>query len=156
MFFKHPAIPKHMLYNKKPANFNPDFEIASGYLMYKGKLLVLKRNDDDDQGGKWGMPGGKIEKGETIKEALFREIREETGIILKEDDVVYLKKLYVKYPGYDFIYHMFYAKLSGKPDVIIDLKEHSGYKWVLPQDIAGLDMVLYGKKCVRLFMDMHN
>jgi ADP-ribose pyrophosphatase YjhB (NUDIX family) len=41
-------------------------------------LLVRRRNQPD--AGLWGFPGGKIRRGETIREAAQRELHEETGI----------------------------------------------------------------------------
>ncbi len=40
----------------------------------KGKVLFIYRND------KWDLPKGKVDKGETIKEAAIREVEEETGV----------------------------------------------------------------------------
>jgi 8-oxo-dGTP pyrophosphatase MutT (NUDIX family) len=45
----------------------------------KGELLMEKRSDC----GLWGMPGGKIEPGESITEAAVREAYEETGLKVK-------------------------------------------------------------------------
>lgn len=42
-----------------------------------GLVLGVSRKDDPT---KFGLPGGKVEKGETSMEAMFRELREETGI----------------------------------------------------------------------------
>ncbi|MBV1915889.1 MAG: Nudix family hydrolase [Pseudomonadales bacterium] len=44
------------------------------------RILISKRADHLHQGGLWEFPGGKIEAGESVKEALVREIREELGI----------------------------------------------------------------------------
>lgn len=43
------------------------------------KLLLEKRADNLLQGGKWCLPGGFLERNETISEAVRREIKEETG-----------------------------------------------------------------------------
>ena len=40
----------------------------------KGKVLFIKRN------GKWDLPKGKVDKGETIESAAIREVEEETGV----------------------------------------------------------------------------
>lgn len=45
----------------------------------KSKILLIKRKRDPF-GGQWALPGGGIELGETVEEALVREVREETGL----------------------------------------------------------------------------
>ena len=45
-----------------------------------GQILIAKRPDDKHQGGKWEFPGGKLDTGETAKQALKRELDEELGI----------------------------------------------------------------------------
>jgi mutator protein MutT len=44
-----------------------------------GRLLLIKRGHDPEA-GKWSLPGGRIEPGETDTQALMREMREETGL----------------------------------------------------------------------------
>ncbi|MDY0395951.1 NUDIX domain-containing protein [Virgibacillus halophilus] len=54
--------------------------VANCILMHEGQILLLKKPSR----GWYAMPGGKMETGETIKEAAVREYREETGIHLRE------------------------------------------------------------------------
>ncbi len=42
----------------------------------RGRLLLQQRSD----GGQWGLPGGSVEIGESVREAVVREVREETGL----------------------------------------------------------------------------
>ena len=42
----------------------------------RGRLLLQQRSD----GGPWGLPGGSVEIGESVREAVIREVREETGL----------------------------------------------------------------------------
>ena len=42
----------------------------------RGRLLLQQRSD----GGQWGLPGGSVEIGESLREAVAREVREETGL----------------------------------------------------------------------------
>ena len=45
-----------------------------------GKILIAQRPIDKHQGGKWEFPGGKVEKGESRRSALLRELNEELDI----------------------------------------------------------------------------
>jgi ADP-ribose pyrophosphatase YjhB (NUDIX family) len=46
-----------------------------------GRLLLIKRGHEPGK-GQWSVPGGRIEPGETDQEAVVRETREETGLIV--------------------------------------------------------------------------
>lgn len=48
-----------------------------------GRILIARRRPELRQGGRWELPGGKIEAGETAAECLRREIREELGIAVQ-------------------------------------------------------------------------
>lgn len=45
----------------------------------QGRLLLEKRSDC----GLWGLPGGRIEPGESVREAAIREVKEETGLLVE-------------------------------------------------------------------------
>ncbi|MGF7159663.1 mutator protein MutT [Rhodoligotrophos appendicifer] len=50
-----------------------------GVVIRDGEILLIRRANAPDR-GKWGFPGGKIERGETVLAAAAREVAEETGI----------------------------------------------------------------------------
>ncbi|WP_193161314.1 8-oxo-dGTP diphosphatase MutT [Microbulbifer hainanensis] len=45
-----------------------------------GKILIARRPEHLHMGGRWEFPGGKVEAGETVQQALARELREEIAI----------------------------------------------------------------------------
>jgi len=49
---------------------------VSAVIWRDGRLLLQQRSD----GGQWGLPGGSVEIGESVSEALSREVSEETGL----------------------------------------------------------------------------
>jgi len=46
------------------------------------KVLITRRAQHAHQGGLWEFPGGKVETGESLTDALTRELREELGIVI--------------------------------------------------------------------------
>ena len=51
------------------------------------RILVLKRNNAPAK-GEWWFPGGRVHKGETLSEALIREVKEETGLNIEVANLV--------------------------------------------------------------------
>jgi ADP-ribose pyrophosphatase YjhB (NUDIX family) len=52
-----------------------------------GRLLLVQRGHDPEA-GRWSLPGGRVEPGETDAEALAREMHEETGLIVTAGPLV--------------------------------------------------------------------
>ena len=55
-------------------------EVAAAILFREGRLLITQRLPDSHLSGLWELPGGKRNPGESIRECLVREIREELNI----------------------------------------------------------------------------
>lgn len=140
-----------MIYKCIPKEFNPRFEIVSCYMECGGEILLLHRQDSKSEGNRWGVPAGKIDKGENEPEAMIREIKEETGQKVLPGKLEYLKKVYVKYPEYHFIYHMFRLRMDRKPSIKLDRKEHKDHQWIRPLKALELHLVRDLDKCIRLF-----
>lgn len=111
-------------------NFKPRTEISVLFLEHNEHLLMLMRSHKEDQPGVWGIPGGKAEKNETPKQTLTRELKEETKLQIKDDQLSYHGHRYARIPGWDYVMHIYQAKLDEKPVIQIDPKEHSQYEWV--------------------------
>jgi mutator protein MutT len=71
---KKPTFPLPAVPSSRP------IEVAAALIFRRGKLLITRRHSDAHLGGLWEFPGGKREAGETFKQCLKREIREELGI----------------------------------------------------------------------------
>lgn len=140
-----------MIYNKVPKDFTPKFQVVSCYVDCHGKLLFLHRPIHKSQGGKWGVPAGKVEAGETFEKALVREIQEETGLKIDSGQLQFLRMIAVRHSEYDFIYHMYSVILDEIPEIKINPNEHQDYKWVTPQDALSLNLVTDLDECIKMY-----
>ena len=100
-------------------------------LKYKDKCLLCKRNGEDSHPNQWFIPTGKIERGETPREAAVRELYEETDFELSENDIDFIGTIPTidnHESNNDFIY-VFISELSDEilPDLdaASDGHEHS-------------------------------
>ena len=119
-------------------------------LIYKDDcVLIAKRaTGDNDVINKWEFPGGKVEDGESEKQAIEREIKEEFDIEIKVNR--YLVNNVHYYPSKTVNLKLYECKhISGE----INLHDHFDYKWVnlkelLDYDLAPADIPLarYVKK----------
>lgn len=55
-------------------------EVVSAVIIHAGRILLTQRRPEKDFPYAWESPGGKIEHGESIIDALRRELREEIGV----------------------------------------------------------------------------
>jgi ADP-ribose pyrophosphatase YjhB (NUDIX family) len=62
---------------------------VTGIVVEDGRLLLLNQ-DTPNTGRSWSLPGGKLEDGETLAEALVREMKEETGLDVEPGRLLYV------------------------------------------------------------------
>jgi len=60
---------------------------VGGVVFEGGKVLIVKRGSEPSY-GRWSIPGGLVNLGETAAEACAREVAEETGVIVEVGEVV--------------------------------------------------------------------
>ncbi len=139
-----------MIYKEKPSGFSPKFEIVSCYVDHKGKMLLLHRQDHKPQGNTWGVPAGKVDQGEELIDSVIREFQEETGLKIPSEQFSYITKLYVKFPEFDFIYHIFTTKLTEEQTVTINNEEHKDFKWATPKEALKMPLIEDEDFCIKL------
>lgn len=91
-----------------------------------GEILIVKRSQNESEGGMWSLPGGTVEDGESLVTTLKKEIKEELDIDIIDSnlyDIVY---------GENIISYYYTCII----DSMIRLnEENSEYKWVKIEDL---------------------
>jgi len=108
----------------------------------QNRLLLLRRHSEDLGGRLWATPGGRQEKGEEPSSTAIREVKEETGLNLK--DVKYLGNHELRMPH--GIAHMrtFKANIEGNEKIVIDQEEHEGHRWFNVSDLLSAENIIWG------------
>ncbi|RKX63361.1 MAG: 8-oxo-dGTP diphosphatase MutT [Thermodesulfobacteriota bacterium] len=109
-------------------------KVVAGFLKKGDKFLLVRRPLNKKRGGLWEFPGGKVEDGETLKEAIERELKEELGIETKAKNLV-CKTIY-KYPEGEI--ELSLLEVEFKEDPI--LKEALESKWVTIEESEKLEL----------------
>lgn len=143
-----------MIYFEEPENFNTKFDVASCFIESDEEILVLRRAPHKPQGGTWGIPAGKVEQEESPLDTVKRELAEETGIKLGDEPAKYFKTIFVRYPTYDFKYHMYFVRLKHKPEIKIDENSHTEHRWLKPVEALELDLIEDEDACIKLFYNL--
>ena len=102
---------------------------AVGIMFYSAathRYLYLLRNDPKHPGS-WGLPGGKIESGESMLDAVTRECQEELGMIPAYQKLIPIEKFTSN--DNNFNYHTFFCAVA--QEFVPKLNhEHIGYAWI--------------------------
>lgn len=116
------------------------------------EILLIQRNDSKEtwSANKWEFPGGKLDEGQDLSNALEREIFEETGLLVQPiNRLAYYESFILtkgKYKGLPYIVLIGICKLS---EGILKLSdEHKNAQWVNADEILNIETTLETKKAL--------
>jgi 8-oxo-dGTP diphosphatase len=104
----------------------------------EGQVLLIKRGKAPHY-GRWMVPGGALEWGETLEQAAVREVREETGIEIEiERFVETIEAITPGDPGFHFVIMDYAARaVSGSLQAASDALDAA---WVAPESFSDYDL----------------
>ena len=125
--------------------------IGVGAVIIRDGKILLERRGNDPGKGKWSIPGGLVELGESVEQTVIREVREETGLeVEKPEHIDVVDNVVLDDAGkikYHFVIIDYLVKLrSGVLKVGSDALD---LKWVSLKDVATFDLT----KTFRAFFD---
>lgn len=108
--------------------------VLTGILKDNEKLLVVKRNENDDlYPGAWEFPGGHLEDGETLKQGLKRELQEEIGFTDDFEPIITHYYDEIKEKNGELVHDLEIDFIVNVDSSALEIKlseEHCDYAWV--------------------------
>ena len=102
-----------------------------------GRVLLAQRPQGKSMAGLWEFPGGKVETGERPEQSLIRELREELGIVVKEECLAPLTFASHAYPDFHLVMPLYVCR---RWEGIVEPREKQALKWVRPNDLRNYPM----------------
>ncbi|MCB1060398.1 MAG: A/G-specific adenine glycosylase [Calditrichaeota bacterium] len=109
----------------------PHYDIGAAIVRKNGRILITKRPEHGMLGGLWEFPGGKQESGESLKECVQREMREELAMEVEVGEQIASVKH--AYTHFKITLHCFECKHVGGE---LQLIHAADAKWVKPAELA--------------------
>ena len=107
-------------------------EVVAAIIRKEDKIFATQRGYGDWKDW-WEFPGGKMEAGETLEEALKREIREELSTEISVDE--FLCTVEYDYPAFHLTMHCYLCSLLTEA---LHLNEHEAAKWLTKDELESV------------------
>ena len=127
--------------------------VAVGVIRRGSQVLIARRPDHAHQGGLLEFPGGKVEPGETVQQALVREIAEETGLTVSADRMTPLIGIRHDYGDKHVFLDVWEADAPvGEPEG----REGQLVEWRRPEDLADEEFPAANRPIIRAIRLPHH
>jgi 8-oxo-dGTP diphosphatase len=102
-----------------------------------GRVLIAQRPPGKSMAGLWEFPGGKVEAGERPEVSLIRELKEELGIVVKEECLAPLTFASHRYPDFHLLMPLYVCR---RWEGLVAAQEGQQLKWVRPTALRDYPM----------------
>jgi mutator protein MutT len=130
----------------------PDRPIVGvGALIVDNARVLIVRRATEPLKDQWSIPGGAVELGETLRQAVVREIREETGLIIETGEVIEVfDSIYRDSQGcaqYHYVLVDFLCRVVGGE--LCAASDAGAVRWVPVEELAELQLVEHTERVIR-------
>jgi ADP-ribose pyrophosphatase YjhB (NUDIX family) len=110
-------------------------QVAVGAVVVRDNSLLMVKRAQEPARGLWSIPGGRLQRGEYLTDAVRREVKEETGLDVEVGDLLGLFEV-VGDPHYVILDYLASAPDGSEPSADDDVSE---VRWVPLDEIANLE-----------------
>ncbi|MFK7801640.1 MAG: NUDIX domain-containing protein, partial [Anaerolineae bacterium] len=139
---------------KPPRKKTPHYDVVAAVIWEEkvghGRFLIAQRPLDGLLGGLWEFPGGKLEVGETLVQALVREIKEELDVEVQtagDDPFTIVKHAYTHFR---ITLHSMHALYQGGEIKHLGIKDHA---WVTLNDLENYAFAVTDQKIIKALLE---
>ena len=123
-------------------------EVVAAIIIKDGKLFATQRGYGDFKDG-WEFPGGKMEAGETMQQALARELREELELDVEVGELI--KTIKYDYPKFHLTMHCLrVTKLKNEPKLL----EHESARWLTKEEVGDVNWLPADLEIIDIVKDL--
>lgn len=126
-------------------------EVVAALIWDQDKFLICQRPTHKARALLWEFVGGKVEPGETKKQALIRECQEELDINLSVGDV--FMDVAHEYPDISVHLTLFNATIA---EDVPQMLEHNDIKWITPSEISNYDFCPADEEILKKIIEVYN
>ena len=132
-----PGYPAYMSNKRSAQGVTARPEVAVGAVAVRDGRLLLVRRGRGVALGRWSLPGGRMEPGETLAAAVAREVAEETGLACEVGGLCGVAER--RFPGAHYVILDYWVRLGdGEPVAGDDAAE---VRWATAADLGRLELV---------------
>jgi nucleoside triphosphatase len=137
-----------------PDQIFPEPTVGAFIFNRRGELLLLQSHKWP---GRYVVPGGHVELGERLEQAVLREAKEETGLDVYEPEFINFQQ-FIHDPAFwkkrHFIFFDFACKTDGMDVVLND--EAEAFTWVKPQAALNMELDTYTRRSIEAWLQKHS
>ncbi|MEM9776527.1 MAG: A/G-specific adenine glycosylase, partial [Chloroflexota bacterium] len=135
---------------KPPRKKTPHYDVVAAVIwedsIGEGRFLIAQRPLDGLLGGLWEFPGGKLEAGETLVQALVREIQEELNVEVKPLSKEPFTVVKHAYTHFRITLHAMHAQFQGGEIEHLGVKDHA---WVTADELGNYAFAVTDQKIIK-------
>lgn len=119
---------------------------VTAIIEFGGKFLFVRRNPEEGNfGGKWVFPGGKVEMGEDVIQALFRELDEEVAVEHTDEVALLTAYQFSRAEDQSSSQGLVFLVRAKNDAVKLDAESFDDSRWIAPEEIVDFgDKTIYG------------